>query len=348
MSTLDAPNGRANANPQVSVCVVAYNHERYVAQCLESILAQETTFEFEVIARDDASTDDTASVLREYARQYPEKVRLVLEPRNTYGDPAYKPLFGRVFAPIARGRYLATCEGDDYWTSSTKLQRQFEYMETHASCVLCCHATRIVREDGGSSSKLLTFGSEDRDVTCDEIMRGWAEDRGFGITSLHPSSWFSRRLTDLDYAASWHIEASMGDFMRACYFAHIAPVHFFAEPMSAYRYLARESWTTAAESNADVLAQHYAEYLRVTQEIDSLTGFEYHNSAMVGSKQRALLLAGMTSGFEFFKSELGRPIAQYLTLGDRMTLIALRTLNALGLRPARNTATGRITLRRLR
>lgn len=143
-----------------------------------------------------------------------------LEPRNTYDDPAYKPLFGRVFAPIARGRYLATCEGDDYWTSNTKLQRQFDYMEKHVSCVLCCHATRIVREDGGASSKLLSFGSEDRDITCDEVMRGWAEDKGYGITSLHPSSWFSRRQTDLDYAESWHIEASMGDFMRACYFSH--------------------------------------------------------------------------------------------------------------------------------
>lgn len=103
-----------------------------------------------------------------------------------------------------------------------------------------------------------------------------------------------------------------------------------------------------AESNADVLAQHYAEYLEVAQEIDSLTGFEYHDSAMTGCKQRALLLAGMTSGFAFFKTGRGRPIAPYLTLGDRMTLIVLRTLNALDLRPARNTATGRITLRRLR
>lgn len=330
--------------PQVSVCVLAYNHEPYIAQCLRSILAQHTSFDFEIIARDDASTDGTARVLQEFAKKYPQKIRLILEPRNTFADPAYKPVFGRVFAPVARGQYLATVEGDDYWTDPDKLQRQYDYMQTHPDCVLCCHATSVVREDGKASSMLLSFGKEDKDVTCDDIMTSWAQTKSFGITSLHPSSWFSRRQTDLDYAASWHLDTSGGDFARACYFSHIAPVHFMARPMSAYRYLAAQSWTAKAEKSAQVLAGHYQEYIQTAQQIDKLTNREHHDAAMIGCKQRALLLAGMTSGRAFFSGELGAPIAPYLTLGDRITLLVLRLINVLGLRPARNNDTGRVSL----
>lgn len=332
--------------PQVSVCVLAYNHEPYIAQCLQSILAQQTSFDFEIIARDDASTDGTAKVLQEFAEQYPHKIRLILEPHNTFADPAYKPVFGRVFAPVARGRYLATCEGDDYWTDPTKLQRQFDYMQAHPSCVLCCHATSIVREDGEASAMRLSFGNEDKDVTCDDIMTSWAQTQSFGITSLHPSSWFSRRQMDLDYAASWHLSTSAGDFARACYFSHLAPVHYMARPMSAYRYLAAQSWTAKAEKSVQVLASHYKDYIETAQQIDELTNREHHDTAMIGCKQRALLLAGMTSGRAFFKSQLGAPIAPYLTASDHLTLLALRLLNALGLRPARNNDTGRVVLSR--
>ena len=334
-------------NIQVSVCLIAYNHERYIAQALDSILSQQTSFDFEVIARDDASTDRTADILRDYERQYPDKIRLVLEAENRYHDPEAKPVIGRVLAPLARGRYLAMCEGDDWWTSPAKLQRQFDYMEANPATQMCCHAVKIVRGDGGKATELLTCGAEERDITCDEVMENWARTTRDGIWSLHPSSCFSRREADLAYASAWRISALAGDFIRMCYFSHATPVHFMPDVMSAYRYLPAQSWTAKGEQDAAVLSQHYREFIETMATIDELTGFEHHDAAMRGCKQRALLLAGMTDGKRFFESGAGLAVAPYLDVSDRFTLVALRALNALGLRPARDTSTGKIRIVRM-
>jgi len=335
---------------QVSVCVLAYNHERYIAQCLDSILAQRTSFDYEVLVRDDASTDGTVAVLREYEHRYPGKVQLILEERNTWNNPAYTPVFGRVFAPAAKGRYLATCEGDDYWTCDTKLQRQFDYMEEHPECGLCGHAVKIVRDgeaDAKSNGGLLTCGPTERDITCDEVMELWARTTRDGIWSVHPPSCFSRIEVEQAYARDWQLGASAGDYIRLCYFSHASTVHFMPEAMSAYRYMAAQSWTAAAEGDVDVLAKHHRGYIETMHTIDALTDHEHHDAAMRGCRQRALLLAGMTDGMRFFKSDVGAPIAPYLTLGDYATLAALRALNAAGLRPMRDTATGRVHLVRI-
>lgn len=331
---------------QVSVCVIAYNHEHYIVQCLESILRQRTSFDFEVLVRDDASTDGTRRVLQAYKERYPDRVRLVLERKNTWNDPDCKPVIGRILAPLARGRYLASCEGDDYWTDDTKLQRQFDYMEAHPECVLCSHITEIVRDDGGISTKRISFGNTDRDIACDEIMENWAKTQRYGISSLHPSSCFTRKDAELAYASSWRIHTSAGDYVRACFFSHQHSVHFMARAMSAYRYMAAQSWTTTAECDSSVLAGHYREFLEMTSAIDKITNFAHHDAAMRGCKQRALLLAGMTQGWAFFHSGIGAPIKPYLFVKDWAILATLRVLNALGLRPARDTATGRVKLGR--
>ena len=332
---------------RVSACVVAYNHEATVAETIEGILAQRTSFEFEILARDDASTDGTADVLRGYARRYPERVRLILEERNRWNDPSVKPVFGRVFAPLARGDYLATCEGDDFWTDPGKLQRQFDYMEAHPDCAMCCHAVRVVRADGMPTGTLLTCGDAERDIACDEVVENWAKTTPAGIWTLHPSSCFSRTDAERAYAAAWLLDSTAGDFVRQCYFSHRAPVHYLPEAMSAYRYLAAESWTSKGEADPEVLAAHYREFIEVMGRIDELTDFAHHDAAMRGCRQRALLLAGMTEGSAYFsaaKGGAGAPIAPYLTAADRMALVALRALDRLGLRPARDNATGRVKI----
>ena len=338
---------------QVSVCVLAYNHERYVAQCLDSILAQKTTFDFEVLVRDDASTDGTVDVLRRYEQRHPDKVRLILEPRNTWNDPAFTPVFGRVFAPRARGRYLATCEGDDFWICDTKLQQQFDYMEGHPECGLCGHAARIVcdgdeAEASRDGEKLLTCGAVERDISCDEVVEMWARTTRDGIWSVHPSSCFSRIEVERAYAHDWQLGASAGDYIRLCYFSHASTVHFMPQAMSAYRYMAAQSWTASAEGDVEILANHHRGYIETMHTIDALTDHAHHDAAMRGCRQRALLLAGMTDGFGFFRSEIGEPIAPYLTFGDRVILVGLRVFNAMSLRPMRDTKTGRVRLVRTR
>ena len=125
-----------SAAPLVSIVCPAYNQQAYVAQTLEGFLMQETTFEFEILVNDDASTDGTARVIADYVKRYPTLIRPFYQDVNQYsqGLPPVPGLFGQ-----ARGRYIAYCEGDDYWTDPRKLQIQVDFLESHPDYVLTYH-----------------------------------------------------------------------------------------------------------------------------------------------------------------------------------------------------------------
>ena len=113
--------------PKISVCVTAFNHEKYIENCLESILLQQTNFDFEIIVHDDASQDGTASIIREYAKRHPSLIIPILQTKNCYSEDGHAPLMN--CATMARGEYLAICEGDDYWLESDKLKIQNEVLD---------------------------------------------------------------------------------------------------------------------------------------------------------------------------------------------------------------------------
>jgi glycosyltransferase involved in cell wall biosynthesis len=125
-----------SAAPLVSIVCPAYNQEAYVAQTLEGFLMQETSFDYEILVNDDASTDGTARIIAEYVERYPTLIRPFYHETNQYsqGNPSVPRLFGE-----ARGRYIAFCEGDDYWTDPRKLQLQVQFLENHPDYVLTYH-----------------------------------------------------------------------------------------------------------------------------------------------------------------------------------------------------------------
>ncbi|MCX2837901.1 glycosyltransferase family 2 protein [Salinimicrobium sp. MT39] len=145
------------SNPTVSVLVQAYNHEAFIEQCLESILVQNTDFDYEILLGEDYSTDRTREICLEYATKHPEKIRLFLHhPDNkikvlntTTGNfNAFYNLFS------ARGKYIAFCEGDDYWNDPAKLQKQVNFLNSNPSYVLAYHGFKEEFEEGGNRKPL--------------------------------------------------------------------------------------------------------------------------------------------------------------------------------------------------
>jgi glycosyltransferase involved in cell wall biosynthesis len=135
--------------PVVSVCCATYNHSKYVADALNSILSQVSTFPFELIIRDDASTDNTVEILRRYQEKYPRIIKLVLEKTNqmSLGIDTLN-----AFAPLFTGEFMALCEGDDFWIDKTKLQKQVDLMRSHGNAVMCVAKTyKCLDENGGLS-----------------------------------------------------------------------------------------------------------------------------------------------------------------------------------------------------
>lgn len=118
-----------NAQVVVSIQCLAYNHEKYIRKCLDGFVMQKTDFRFEAIVHDDASTDSTARIIKEYADKYPDIIKPIFETENQYSK--HDGRLQQIMNHATRGKYVAICEGDDYWTDPYKLQRQVDFLEAN-------------------------------------------------------------------------------------------------------------------------------------------------------------------------------------------------------------------------
>ncbi len=125
-------------SPLVSICSITYNHAPYIRQCLDGFLMQRTNFRYEIIIHDDASTDGTAEIIREYVEKYPDLITPIFQTENLYSK-GLRGFYARFVFPHAKGKYIAMCEGDDYWTDPLKLQKQVDFLEANPEYVMCSH-----------------------------------------------------------------------------------------------------------------------------------------------------------------------------------------------------------------
>lgn len=123
--------------PMVSICCATYNHVLFIRQCLDGFVMQKTKFPIEILIHDDASTDGTQDIIREYEAKYPNIIKPIYQKENQYSKGVKVSLvynYSRV-----KGKYIALCEGDDYWTDPYKLQKQVDFLESHPDYVMCSH-----------------------------------------------------------------------------------------------------------------------------------------------------------------------------------------------------------------
>lgn len=131
---------------EVSVICLTYNHGNFVREMLESVANQVTDFDYEVIVHDDCSTDMTPKIILEYEHQYPDKVKAIYQTENQYSKGV--DITKTFIYPRIKGRYIAFCEGDDYWSNPYKLQQQFRAMEKYSDCTFCVHKTKKISKNG--------------------------------------------------------------------------------------------------------------------------------------------------------------------------------------------------------
>ena len=146
-------------NPLVSIACITYNHEPYIRQCLDGFVMQQTDFEFEIVIHDDASTDGTRDVILEYCSKYPHLFRTIFQKKNRYKEG--KGIFVRFVFPICLGKYIAMCEGDDYWTDPYKLQKQVDFLKDNQKYVICGHEYNILYQSNLSNSIHRQYGAYD-------------------------------------------------------------------------------------------------------------------------------------------------------------------------------------------
>lgn len=153
--------------PLVSVCMITYNHADFVSEAIESIVSQQTSFPFELIIADDVSSDDTRSICMGWKEKYPEIIHLVFHEKNL---GISKNFFDTLLR--ARGKYVAVCEGDDYWIDCYKLQKQFDLLEQSNEYVLTYH--NAIVNDGCKKHAFLDLNVDAHEVDLRELLEKWA------------------------------------------------------------------------------------------------------------------------------------------------------------------------------
>lgn len=210
--------------PVVSICCTTYNHENYIAEAIDGFLIQETSFPFEILVRDDYSTDKTAKIVREYTAKYPTLIKPIFEKENTFSK-GVKPM--PQLYKISKGKYIALCEGDDYWTDPMKLQKQVDFLNEHNEYIISYHDVNLIDDKGEVISK--SFSSEIKDFSSDEMLSGNAIILTgtvlFRNCSISPYLKVFNSVVNGDMAL-WHILGMSGhgkfqkDISNTCYRIH--------------------------------------------------------------------------------------------------------------------------------
>jgi glycosyltransferase involved in cell wall biosynthesis len=205
---------------KVSVCMIAYNQEDFIAEAIESILKQKTSFPVEIVIGDDNSKDKTREICEEYARKFPGKIKFHYREPNLGMMPNFIKTLGE-----CDGKYLAVCEGDDFWTDETKLQRQVDFMEAYPEVSLCCH-NHSVLANGEIIHRNEDIEEDTKILEAEDYMRN---------PFFHTSSYFFRRDAQPAPYPDWYRDVLAGDHFLVLFLSMKGKIGYLNREMSVFR-----------------------------------------------------------------------------------------------------------------
>lgn len=221
-------------NPLVSICCLTYNHAPYIRQCIESFLMQQTNFLFEVLIHDDASTDETTDIIREYERKYPDIIYPIYQTVNQYSQGI--KVSATYNFPRARGKYIAMCEGDDYWIDPLKLQKQVDFLEKHNEYVICSHKYQQYIQEENKFGRIMPIEICDPFTYCFDYY-------------IHRNIWVTQTLTCVFLRSALNIShylqcSGAKDLTLFYYILQKGKGYFFIDNMGVYRKHKGGVWTS--------------------------------------------------------------------------------------------------------
>lgn len=222
---------------KVSIVTISYNQEKYIEDALKSFVTQKTDFSFEIIIADDQSSDGTQAIIKKYEKKYPHLFNNILRKKNVGAIPNLIDALSRT-----QGRYVALCEGDDYWTDETKLQKQFDFLEAHPDHSVCFHPVRVFFEN-----------SEKDDVIFPTRKDGFTTLELLKENFIQTNSVMYRKRDDYDDLAR---DVMPYDWYLHSYHAKDGKIGFINEVMSAYRRHADGMWWGTHKGKDELLKRH--------------------------------------------------------------------------------------------
>jgi glycosyltransferase involved in cell wall biosynthesis len=236
--------------PKVSVAMFTYNHAKFIAQAIESVLMQETSFPIELVVGEDCSTDGTLAIVQKYAQTHPSIVRPLFHARNVGAGANFEAVLA-----ACRGEYIAFLEGDDYWTSPQKLQKQVRMLDSHPEAAICFHKTQVVFDDDFKSS-YLSNKNQPTVTSIHDVLKGW-----YIMTC---SMCFRRSF--LPELPSWINQLDGGDWVTQMLLATRGNIYYIDELLGVYRkhsHSISASYTPGSRAVSAIrLYRHFDEWSR--------------------------------------------------------------------------------------
>ena len=294
--------------PLVSIICTAYNHEKYIRQTLESFVLQKTTFPIEVLIHDDASTDETANIIREYEKKY-DFIRAIYQTENQYskGVKITPMLIG-----MAQGEYIAICEGDDYFTDNQKIQKQVECLKNNSKCSAVIHSAEKVDENGkkiGYRKPYITscFLSTKDIVKC--IARNYA------LNSL------LFRKEAFEGIEKIYGKAPVGDVAIALHLSLKGNFIYLNESMSAYRVGTKGSWTMRMKEDKRKHCEKKKKMVEFLNYFDELTEHSYSKEIDERKSYYYVEICVINGEIKNLWNKLAEPYMNSLPVNKKMMII---------------------------
>lgn len=245
--------------PLVSCLVIAYKHAPYLRTCLDSLLGQVTEFPFEVIVGDDCSNDGSAEILREYQEKYPDNLIVIINEKNLGASQN-----GKKIRSYSRGKYIASCEGDDFWCDDYKLQKQVDYLETHPEIEAVGSNYYFVDINGGNKKRILRKGQTNRVYHLkDYLYKGFLIHGNTLVRRVHPELEKDEKYMKLREAVP-----TMGDVISRILIYDRGGIYVFPEPMLCHRdgSAVASSFSAQNKTKAVYYSEMYAELIHAIEE----------------------------------------------------------------------------------
>jgi glycosyltransferase involved in cell wall biosynthesis len=245
--------------PVVTVRTYTYQHAPYIRDCIEGVLAQKTAFPFEYIIGEDFSADGTREIVFEYAQRYPDVIRVVTADYNVGAKANVYRCIKRT-----RGKYIALCDGDDYWIDPNKLQKQFEFMETNPEYSMCCHDAIAIRHDKRGLPHYVSLPNLPRRLDINN-------DLSSIVSHIPTASLFARSYIANYLPCAYYLTTDNGDTALRLWCAHHGPIAYDSNIMSIYR-LHPTSMSGMLKSNTIAF---YETSINLYKEFDKGTNFQH-------------------------------------------------------------------------
>jgi glycosyltransferase involved in cell wall biosynthesis len=250
------PISRAGS-PKVSVHMITYNHERFIKQALASVLMQKVNFEYEVVIGEDCSTDRTREIVLKFRKEHPSKIRLLLSQRNLGANLNFIRTL-----EACRGQYVALLEGDDYWTSAHKLQKQVDFLDAHPDFSSCFHTVQVIFEGEKMKTRLRPAKARKDVFTLEDILASNVME----TCSFMFRNDLTRELPD------WFRHIKLLDWPLHILNAQRGKIGFINEVMAAYRMHASGTWSK------ENIVDRIRESIRMLEYVNAYFGFRHNRT----------------------------------------------------------------------